>query len=202
MHSAAGGQIFIFPQHLQKLVFADLSFSPLFLVTCFLQLGNVFKIVLLFIADFKQLPAVIIFAQFDAGVPFGADPDEFLLEECHKLTFDDLCFRKDLFLLKTTFLSILSSLLFQLQSVLLDLIWQLPLWFSGHSIVVKLFALGSAILFPVGMLKDLLGGFEALRHFILRLFGGSVVVIGGAVDGFMDGPYFSFLFEGDWMVHI
>ena len=152
------------------------------MVTCFLQLGNIFEIVFLFIANFKQLPSVIIFAQFDAGIPFGADPDEFLLEECHKLTFDDLCFRKDLFLLKATFLSIFPSLLLQLQSVLLDLIWQLPLRFSGHSVVVKLFALGSAILFPVGMLKDLLGGFEALGHFVLRLFGGSVVIVGGAVD--------------------
>ena len=52
------------------------------------------------------------------------------------------------------------------------------------------------------MLEHLLGGFEALGHFVLRLFGGSVVVVGGAVDGLVDGPYFSFLFEGDWMVHI
>jgi hypothetical protein len=78
----------------------------------------------------------------------------------------------------------------------------LPARLSSYGVVVEFFAFCRPVLFPVGVFEDFLCCFEAFGHFVLRLFGGSIVVIGGAVDGLMDGPDFPFFFEGDWVVHI
>jgi len=52
------------------------------------------------------------------------------------------------------------------------------------------------------MLEHLLGGFEALGHFVLGFFCGAVVVVSCAVDGLMDGPDFALLLEGHRVVHL
>lgn len=94
----------------------------------------------------------------------------------------------------------MSSGLLHFCSPLLYFVGEVPHGFTGHGVVVELLAVGVFVLFPLGMLKDLLGGLEALRHLVLGLFCGFVVVVGEAPHRGVDRPHFALLLEGDWVL--
>jgi len=75
------------------MVLVHLRFGSLLLIANLFEFGDILEIVFLLIANFEELPAIIILAQFNAGIPFGADSDHFMLEQGHKLTFYFFSFR-------------------------------------------------------------------------------------------------------------
>ena len=110
MHLALRSQCLVLFQHLEETYTVDLSLSPFLLITYLLQLCNILIEIFLLIADLQQLPSVIILAELNTGVPFRCSIDAFMLEQCHKLSFNLLCLGKRLLLLQPSLFSILASL--------------------------------------------------------------------------------------------
>jgi hypothetical protein len=72
------------------------------------------------------LPAGVVFAEFDATVPFGGCADEFHFEQGHEFAFDFLCFGEYLFLFYFSLFPVFASFLFEFEAVLLDFVGELP----------------------------------------------------------------------------
>jgi hypothetical protein len=63
------------------------------LITDFLELSDILKIVLLLITNLEKLPTIVVLAELDAAVPFSVYAYQFLLKQSHELSLDDFDFR-------------------------------------------------------------------------------------------------------------
>ena len=182
VHFGVGGEKFGLLEHFEKLGFVDFGFSFFFDLIGLFEVDNVFIESFLFIADFHQHPSLVVFAHFDAGLPFGVDIDSFGLEEGDDFLLFLLFFGEFFLEFEASIqLALFLFLLFHFAFVLFDFIGELPTGLAIEGVVEKLFSFGSAVLFPFGVVGLLLCGLETLGHLILGFFCCAVVVVSDTV---------------------
>ena len=187
-------------EHFKELDFINLSFGFFLHFIQLFEVNNVIIKDFFLLTNFHQSPSLIVFTHFNARLPFSVDIYRFSFKKRNDFLLNFFLLRKFLLSLDRTIKLFFFALLFlKFTFVLFDLAWKLPVGFSSESVVVKLFTLSSAVLFPIRMLSLLLSRFETLRHFILRLFGGSIVIICHSIYWLMNGPYFTFFLQSNWI---
>lgn len=134
---------------------------------------------LLLLGYLDGLPPLILLTELHTAIPLGIDIDILIPEELHELLLLLISDVEEFLLLSLLLVHLLQlPLLLHLDPPLFDFVGQLPHGLAGHRVVVELLAVGVFVLFPLRVLKHLLGSFEALRHVVLRFFCGFVVVVG------------------------
>lgn len=78
----------------------------------------------------------------------------------------------------------------------------MPVGFSSEGIVIELLAFRSPVLFPVRVIEILLCDLKALRHFILGLFGGAIVVVSDTIHRLVDRPHLPLLLKSNRVLHL